>query len=667
MKTVGLIISLILSASTPFCAEEWKPFSLPPDRSPIDLAFLLDAPAGKHGFLGVKDNRFVFEDGKEIRFWGTTLSGSACFPPQNLAPILAERLSRLGFNLVRFHDLDAPWVVPGLIDQRDENNIRLNPEALDRLDYLLYQLENRGIYAYLDGLDSRRPPHEPRADDSRETPTGMKGVIHFVPELQSLHEDYLEALWSHRNRYTHREYRDMPSIALTDLFHENDLSASTRLPAVAAQWLDGLWFDWCRQQGLENRLDLDRTHPTSDMRRFLSEMTMKSHVSFANYLRAISVKIPIAGTDVFQDLGGLNAVWGLDFIGVHGFWNDSPRPDKWFADRKMAEVDLAVESHLFAETAFARLKDKPLILSEWGSIWPNTNRAELPLWTAAMACFQDWRGCVSSPYLTHLDADPGFINGPFDLFNDPSLVGLFPAAALLFLRRDVDPAAKTVRMGVMDDDLYSETPFTPRTARPPRLVERMRVEVELGKKTAGSKVLSPSQPADLNDRRWQALRKSGLRHDAERGLVLIDTPRTQAMIGRLQTAKPDDLSLLRVESKEDFGVVCVTSLDGRAIPAAEDLWVTIVSQARNRGFSARAEESGFVVIRSGTSPILIKDTPVNLAVRSKHSDWSIHTLDGGGKPGEAVPYQIQGEWLLFRGGVHGTLFYRLSCSTMNRH
>jgi hypothetical protein len=33
----------------------------------------LDAPAGKHGFVQNRDDKLVFENGKEIKFWGTNI------------------------------------------------------------------------------------------------------------------------------------------------------------------------------------------------------------------------------------------------------------------------------------------------------------------------------------------------------------------------------------------------------------------------------------------------------------------------------------------------------------------------------------------------------------------------------------------------------------------
>ena len=58
--------------------------------SALDMSGLLDAPAGRHGFLTVRGDRFVFEDGTEARFWGGNLFGEANFPDKANAERLAD-------------------------------------------------------------------------------------------------------------------------------------------------------------------------------------------------------------------------------------------------------------------------------------------------------------------------------------------------------------------------------------------------------------------------------------------------------------------------------------------------------------------------------------------------------------------------------------------------
>src|SRR5277367_4138039 len=56
-------------------------------RSPVDVSFLLDAPAGKHGFVRAQGAHLVAGDGKRIRFWGVNVTdwskGSVMVPSKD--------------------------------------------------------------------------------------------------------------------------------------------------------------------------------------------------------------------------------------------------------------------------------------------------------------------------------------------------------------------------------------------------------------------------------------------------------------------------------------------------------------------------------------------------------------------------------------------------------
>src|SRR5579871_1950399 len=129
-------------------------------ESPVDLSFLNvgDQPAGRHGFLHVEGEHLAFADGTEARFWGTNITGRALFQSDKSdVQRQSRRLARLGFNLVRIHHHDAPWVKPNIFgDGRANSSALLSEEALTRLDWLIKCLEDEGIYVWLDLYDSRQ-------------------------------------------------------------------------------------------------------------------------------------------------------------------------------------------------------------------------------------------------------------------------------------------------------------------------------------------------------------------------------------------------------------------------------------------------------------------------------------------------------------------------------
>jgi hypothetical protein len=90
--------------------------------SPADVSFLLDAPAGKDGFIRIHDGHFVEPGGRRIDFWGVHLTdwsrGSILLPSHEDSALYAATLARYGINMVRPHFLDLP-APRGIIDSSD--------------------------------------------------------------------------------------------------------------------------------------------------------------------------------------------------------------------------------------------------------------------------------------------------------------------------------------------------------------------------------------------------------------------------------------------------------------------------------------------------------------------------------------------------------------------
>lgn len=64
----------------------------------VDLSGLNEVPAGKNGFLLVKNGVITDRTGRRVRWFGFNLSGEACFPPKAVAPKVAAvtRLAAAG-------------------------------------------------------------------------------------------------------------------------------------------------------------------------------------------------------------------------------------------------------------------------------------------------------------------------------------------------------------------------------------------------------------------------------------------------------------------------------------------------------------------------------------------------------------------------------------------
>ena len=79
-----------------------------PNTGVLNYSHLLDAPAGKHGFVEAKKGHLYFEDGTRARFLGFNVAARSNTPDHETADRMAERFASMGVNIIRLHAADAP-------------------------------------------------------------------------------------------------------------------------------------------------------------------------------------------------------------------------------------------------------------------------------------------------------------------------------------------------------------------------------------------------------------------------------------------------------------------------------------------------------------------------------------------------------------------------------
>jgi hypothetical protein len=185
----------------------------------VDWSRLLDAPAGKHGFLKAKDGNLYFEDGVAARFWGTNLVAKDIFASDAQLDSVVSRLAKMGCNMLRLHHMDAPWTSPNIFDNADGTRA-LSAESMRQLDYLISRCKERGIYIFLDFLVHR---DFTAADGVFDPPPdlGGKQAGFFSRKLIDLQKEYIANLLNHVNRFTGIAYKDEPAIAASEFINES--------------------------------------------------------------------------------------------------------------------------------------------------------------------------------------------------------------------------------------------------------------------------------------------------------------------------------------------------------------------------------------------------------------------------------------------------------------
>ena len=224
------------------------PFQLPWDdasESATNISWLNDKPAGRDGFVHVKDGHF-FAGEKRLRIFGVNTCFAANFPDKAMAPKVAARMAKFGINCVRFHHMDM-LSAPGGIFAKDGRT--LDPGQLDKLDFFIAELKKNGIYADLNLHVSRTYPDRPRAE-KKGNPDYDKGVDNYCAAMIALQKDYARDLLTHVNAYTGKRYADEPAVALVEINNENALGFQwwagqmDDLPKPYREELESLWAAW---------------------------------------------------------------------------------------------------------------------------------------------------------------------------------------------------------------------------------------------------------------------------------------------------------------------------------------------------------------------------------------------------------------------------------------
>jgi hypothetical protein len=709
-NTLALAGLLMFSAAA-LGEDAWPPFTVgwpAGGTSPADVSFLLSAPAGKVGFVRVKDGHFVQPDGTRFRIWGINATGRGALPATNSAPAIAAGLARRGINCVRFHFLDTTWA---LLGTKKTDTRTLDPEALERLDRFVFELKQRGIYTDLN-LNVYRTYQAGDGVRDHEWLGLGKGATYFDGRLLELQREYARQLLTHTNSLTGRAYRDEPAVALIEFVNENSFVESwvqNRLlghqtnkpsgtwndipPSYAADltrqfnaWLPGhvaadTLAQWRRDAGVPADAPLSRLRKEQfsnvSAERFQTEaafyMELESNFfrDMARFLREeVGAKSLFAGnSDHGHGVSGypLTASMAqLDVVDGHIYWQhpnnlSDPKTGKKvgfsIANTPMVDDPLHSNPVQLSRTAVA---GKPYTVSEVNHPFPNEFACEGVPVLAAYAALQDWDG-IFWYSLAHEDATSlkDEVRGHFDLAKDPVKMSQLAAGALIFLRGDVSPARRVVTRTYSREQVleslrlsWREIPyFTPGFPLALPLTHAVRIASFNGPPTGGFAALpNPSIESDTGELVWDA-------HGPGTGLVTVDTPRSQALIGYV--AKQGRLTKnLRAEIQTPFCALTLGSLDNQPVSSARKLLLTVTARAANSGMVWNAKRTSLE--NWGTAPTRIEPVQGRIILTGLDQAREVRAqpLDGAGHPlGPSLALTRAAEgWELALGPVATTSF-----------
>jgi hypothetical protein len=426
----------------------------------LDFSFLLDAPAGKHGFARIQDGHFYI-GGKRVRFYGFNIAFKNLFSPKRDAEIIAERLSKAGVNFARIH---APDCIPRdgehlLLEYAGGTSTHFDPEQWDKLDYFMYCLKQKGIYLQLDLLVRRGFLPGDGLDYPDDLFKFQKQCHVYNRRLIELQKEYANRYLTHVNPYTGMRYIEDPAVVLVQVMNENSIfwDEGTRdnigLPSYREElnrrfnWYllakygsrKALDAAWTKEDGTKGLLEdedpekgtvrslkhLEGTQMYGDWKadyrgigsparyadytEFLTGIQLDFAREMRDHLLALGVQCPI---NISNHAQGAADIYSIDrYTDVNqdnAYWNH-PDPTRtggpYYSDLNLVEndprktvVDNPFKLNLVTRLNHNRVAGKPFIAAEWNILYGTDFRSDALPMVAAYASLQDWDGMVLYAY-----------------------------------------------------------------------------------------------------------------------------------------------------------------------------------------------------------------------------------------------------------------------------
>lgn len=664
LRVLPALLALSLLPAT--AAAQWDDNLLRPfvmnhraaGASSVDVSFLLDAPAGKNGFVRGQGGHLVKPDGSRLRLWGVHLTdwsrGSVLLPPKEDSPMWARTLARYGVNCVRLHflDLDAPR---GIIAAGGADSRSFDPQQLDRLDFLVSELKKRGIYVDLN-LNVGRSYKAGDGVHDFDKIRWAKGMTLYDPRLIELQKEYAKQILTHVNPYTKTEYRNEPAVAIVEILNENGLWVGFNAPTpYYDEELTAQFNAWLKTNlapaALQRLRDIAGVSADASIPRlkgpevgaapkerfnaemsFIAETETKFYVDMARYLKdTLGVKVPITGTADHSHTGSsypmLTALSKLDILDGHVYWQHPGSPPP--VNTPMVNDPLHSTVVQLSRTAVA---GKPYTVSEFNHPFPNDWASEgIPI-LAAYGSFQDWDAIIVYTFEPKRDPDwKPYVGDAFDISLDPVRMTQMAVGALTFLRGDVRPAKETVTRSYSREQVFEsrrlgrdqQPLFTPGFPPSIPLLHGIRIGSLDGRPTSPAAASGATTiVSDTKELVWRTSAQNT-------GLVTVETDRTQALIGFVK-ANGQSVKNLSAEIDNTFASIELASLDANPISRAARMLLSAGSRVSNTGLRWNPERTR--TLDQGGSPSLVEPVTGNIVLRNLDGATAVSAmaLDGAG-------------------------------------
>ena len=691
------------------------PFTIPWNDTADTITNMrfLNQPILNDVFVGIEDGHFVYS-GQRIRFFGGSLSFGANFPEHEVADIIAQRLAKLGCNLVRLHHMEHFFSTDGqgIWEPNPSNHHRkLDPGQMDKLDYLLSQLKENGIFVDLNLHVSRQLTGADGIIDDDHMPDFNKGVDIFDARMRELHKEYAKDILTHVNHYTGLEYFNDPVIAMVEVTNEDSLlviwsqinsaTMEGRIDSLTSPTmhyqneLQALWEAWWQEHvggdpdPRPSRNDVASRDPERcpELRAqryidFLLNLEEKYHLEMCDFLKnlvgpGIGVRVPISGTQ----WGSLDALLSSSFHDKHRCWGCYSGNGPFFMD-SITEDPTRASHNVVPFLSGGRATAKPYVATEVSSPPPNYHAAEPILIAALYGSFQDWDGILPYAYKHYSIWDRDWFGdmvgvyggSKYDFDRHMTKLVAITVAALIFRRFDISIGGDPLRVVTIGQDVLAEGWHIPQMnfnevthaiRYLPGYATLMR-RIEIDKGEFGLIPDPPEEPdppiylTDTNELEWN-LSIPG--HE----FVKVDTVNVQALIGATEREEPYTFEHGILEG----GSITVQDIESTAIiaivhknpPTGSNYLIIATGKIENTDMLIHEDQQNpgqWYLDRWGEAPVLVEGIAVYIILCLQAENVEFYSLDPQGQRRTQLPVDDLGEQCgLQLSSSRETLWYEL--------
>ena len=642
----------------------------------VDWSSLLDAPAGKHGFAKAVNGHIQFEDGTPVRFWGTNLVATAAFPSKQQADSVAQRLAKMGCNLIRLHHMDATWSNPNIFGNTSSTR-KLSPASLDKVDYLISALKKKGIYIYLDLLVHRDFTKEDGIEN-KPPDAGGKQVGYFDKKIIELQKEYINQLLNHKNPYTGAVYKDEPAIVGSEFINESsaflhfggdiltepyrkELQAQFEAAGNAGKKLSVFDLDYSQgsSPGLGVRKGFEGDNEAS--LRFLSKVEQDYYNEMKTFMRSMGVKYMLSGSNFPCPVLGyqFDNYKVDDLVLTNDYWD---HPQLWkinndwnrvlYAPINNTSIIKNYQTSSISNISKYKWYGKPFLVTEYNACYPNEYILEGIPTIAAYTRLQDMDGMLQFDFT--LDAAGADKVGAFGLSKMLDHLAQWVVGAPIFLRGDIQPASGLVLDQITDKQLYSLPNYSNFLDKKPYLPYVTKVAKAYGE----GKGDEASKYDSYYDAKKNIIKSETgqLKLDANNGILEINAPNVQGALGALKDVSID-LPALSFKIKNSWASIILISKENKPLSESKKFYLVAVTPVKMTGQQYNPGRSA--LSESGRLPLQAQVMEGDVLLKSKSSKIKVTSLQVDGTKGKSINFAMKADGISLKLNEGKTFVYEI--------